>query len=254
MWSSLSEKATKGLTEAYEKTSQALNEAEKQATKNLSNASKNLSNAFEKTGLTSQSSVNPDLEKAEEGDDNTAPTGHQIPSNDQEKVLKNLQMGWSNVVETTKRTVEATREAVDSAKEVVDTERARLEENFSLRTRGFYKRDPKLSLDSEALRDADVVYITDRILSMGHPAMASNANPMITPERKLAAVAHLLNKRHGGRFLVWNLSEVAYDNSILDDQVLTFSFPGSPSPPLGLLLKILISMENWMKADKRYVQ
>ena len=75
MWSSLSEKATKGLTEAYEKTSQALNEAEKQATKNLSNASKNLSNAFEKTVLTSQSSANPDAEKSKEGD-NAASTRH----------------------------------------------------------------------------------------------------------------------------------------------------------------------------------
>lgn len=83
--------------------------------------------------------------------------------------------------------------------------------------------------------------------------MASNANPMITAERKMASIAQLLNKRHDGRFLVFNLSEVMYDNSILDDQVLTFTFPGNPCPPLGLLLKILISMENWMKADKRNV-
>jgi tensin len=46
---------------------------------------------------------------------------------------------------------------------------------------------------------------------------------------------------------------VDYDIDILDDQVLTFSFPGSPSPPLGLLLKLLVSMENWMKADPRNV-
>jgi hypothetical protein len=52
---------------------------------------------------------------------------------------------------------------------------------------------------------------------------------------------------------VWNLSEVDYDVSILDDQVLTFTFPGSPSPPLGMLLKLLVSMENWMKADDRNV-
>lgn len=88
---------------------------------------------------------------------------------------------------------------------------------------------------------------------MSHPATASKSNPAITAERKLAAVGHLLNRRHDGRFLVWNLSEVEYDISILDDQVLTFSFPGSPSPPLGLLLKLLVSMENWMKADERNV-
>jgi C2 domain of PTEN tumour-suppressor protein len=53
--------------------------------------------------------------------------------------------------------------------------------------------------------------------------------------------------------MVWNISEVSYDVDILDDQVLTFSFPGSPSPPLGLLLKLLVSMESWLKADSRNV-
>jgi tensin len=53
--------------------------------------------------------------------------------------------------------------------------------------------------------------------------------------------------------MVWNLSELEYDVDILDDQVLTYSFPGSPSPPLGLLLKLLISMESWLKADERNV-
>lgn len=53
--------------------------------------------------------------------------------------------------------------------------------------------------------------------------------------------------------MVWNVSEVDYETRILDDQVLVFSFPGSPSPPLGLLLKLLISMEAWLKADNRNV-
>jgi hypothetical protein len=72
--------------------------------------------------------------------------------------------------------------------------------------------------------------------------VASQVDGEITGERKLAAIGHLLNRRHDGRFMVWNLSEVDYDVDILDDQVLTFSFPGSPSPPLGLLLKLLVSM------------
>lgn len=84
-------------------------------------------------------------------------------------------------------------------------------------------------------------------------AVASQVNDDITGERKLAAVGHLLTRRHEGRFMVWNLSEIDYDIDMLEDQVLTFSFPGSPSPPLGLLLKLLISMESWMKADNRNV-
>lgn len=191
---------------------------------------------------------------------------------DQEKVFKNLQIGWSSI---TKRTAEATKDI----KVLVDTERARLEENFALRKKGFYKRDPSLPLDKEALFDAEVVrkhcdngipkgssavfplkltlfnytfynlrflqtYVTDRIIIMSHPAMKSKDFPMITAERKLAAIGHMLRRRHDGRFLVYNLSEVDYETSVLDDQVLTFSFPGSPSPPLGLLLKLLISVST----------
>jgi tensin len=140
---------------------------------------------------------------------------------------------------------------MEATKDAVETSRSNLERQFL--GKGYYKRDPRLPLDVEALRDAEVVYITDRILTMSHPAVPSKSNPAITAERKLAAVGHLLNRRHDGRFLVWNLSEVEYEISVLDDQVLTFSFPGSPSPPLGLLVKLLISMENWMKADERNV-
>eukprot|EP01083_Nonionella_stella_P007289 21089_1 len=53
--------------------------------------------------------------------------------------------------------------------------------------------------------------------------------------------------------MVWNLSELEYDYSVLDDQVMTFEFPGSPSPPLGLLMKILLGIESWLKADERNV-
>lgn len=170
-----------------------------------------------------------------------------IPKVDKEQFI-NL---WSSVVESTKRAAEVTKDAVEATKDAVETSRSNLERQF-LR-KGNYKRDPKLPLDVEALRDAEVVYITDRIITMSHPALSSSNIPAITAERKLAAVGHLLNRRHDGRFLVWNLSEVEYDVSILDSQVLTFSFPGSPSPPLGLMLKLLVSMENWMKADERNV-
>mmetsp|Transcript_35067 Transcript_35067/g.84906 ORF Transcript_35067/g.84906 Transcript_35067/m.84906 type:complete len:481 (+) Transcript_35067:36-1478(+) len=241
MWSSLSGKASKGLTDALEKGTQAFNQAEK-------HASQRLAEALEKTRPTQASTedTSRSQEDAQASKGDAIGSRLKVPGVDQEKVLKNLQMGWTSI---TKRTAEATKDI----KDLVDTERARLEENFALRKKGFYKRDPSLPLDREALSDADVTYVTDRIIIMGHPAMQSKDFPMITAERKLAAVGHMLARRHDGRFLVYNLSEVDYDTSVLDDQVLTFSFPGSPSPPLGLLLKLLISLENWMKADERNV-
>mmetsp|Transcript_15781 Transcript_15781/g.37919 ORF Transcript_15781/g.37919 Transcript_15781/m.37919 type:complete len:826 (-) Transcript_15781:102-2579(-) len=156
---------------------------------------------------------------------------------------------WTNTV------VESTKNMVNETQRTLEKEQARIQANApSLFSKGGpYKRDVSLPLDVEALRDAEVVYITDRIVTLSHPYMQSTTDGDITPDRKLASVGHLLQKRHGGRYMIWNLSEVEYDTSVLDDQVLMYKFPGSPSPPLGLLLKLLMAMESWLKADERNV-
>eukprot|EP00573_Skeletonema_grethae_P002902 CAMPEP_0201691780 /NCGR_PEP_ID=MMETSP0578-20130828/4846_1 /ASSEMBLY_ACC=CAM_ASM_000663 /TAXON_ID=267565 /ORGANISM="Skeletonema grethea, Strain CCMP 1804" /LENGTH=862 /DNA_ID=CAMNT_0048177041 /DNA_START=45 /DNA_END=2633 /DNA_ORIENTATION=+ len=169
----------------------------------------------------------------------------------QQNMIGSLRNWTQNVVESTKHIVNETRETLEK-------EQARIQATApSLFHRGQgggpYKRDPTLPLDVEALRDAEVVYITDRIVTLSHPYMQSTTDGDITPDRKLAAVGQLLQRRHGGRYMVWNLSEVEYESSVLDDQVLVYKFPGSPSPPLGLLLKLLLSMESWLKADERNV-
>ena len=145
MWSSLSERASKGLTDALEKGSQAFNQAEKQA-------SKRFAEALEKTKPTEVPTQSTSMlqEDTHSGKGDLVLSRLKVPGVDQEKVLKNLQMGWTSI---TKRTVEATKDI----KDLVDTERARLEENFALRKKGFYKRDPSLPLDREALSDAEVV-------------------------------------------------------------------------------------------------
>ena len=160
-----------------------------------------------------------------------------------EQMLTNLSKGWGSVVS-------ATKNAANQARETIEKEQSRLQATFS---KGPYRRDPNLPLDVDALRDAEVVYITDRLITMGHPAMQSSTDGDITAERKLAAVGHLLDRRHGGRYMVWNMSEVEYEYSVLDDQVLTYQFPGSPAPPLGLMLKLLMSIESWLKSDPQNV-
>lgn len=164
---------------------------------------------------------------------------------DAKQIGDKLKKGWGNFVQASKQTIQEARDAVEKEQNRIA---ARLQDPTKAR-----RRDPSLPLDVDALRDAEVIYVTDRIMTLSHPAMQSTVDGTITPARKLAAIGHLLHKRHGGRYMVWNLSEVEYDVSILDDQVLLFSFPGSPSPPLGLLLKLLISMESWLKADERNV-
>ena len=254
MWSTWTDKAK----EALEKTTNTLESAGEAITKAATTTSstpttkknqKEIDNEFEKElDKTEKEVIEASTATTAAA---TATTSSQrfsvpiIPKIDADKMFSM----WSSVVENTKRAAE---DAVVATKDVVETSRTNLERQFHIK-KGFYKRDIKLPLDVEALRDAEVVYITDRIITMSHPAKPSNVNSAITAERKLAAIAHLLDRRHDGRYLCWNLSEVNYDISILNDQVLTFSFPGSPSPPLGLLLKLLVSLENWMKADERNV-
>merc|ERR1711871_587538 len=49
--------------------------------------------------------------------------------------------------------------------------------------------------------------------------------------------------------MIWNLSEEGYDYEKFESQVQEFKFPGHPAPPLGLLFRIINSMESWLSAD-----
>eukprot|EP01133_Synstelium_polycarpum_P003505 gene3505-4004_t len=62
-------------------------------------------------------------------------------------------------------------------------------------------------------------------------------------------VCTLLNKKHGGKFMIWNLCERSYDYSMFNNQILDFPFPDHHAPSLNLLFEIVNSLDNWLKAD-----
>lgn len=199
--------------------------------------------ALEKTGdvLSKVASNNSSRTAARSSEDLAATATEPTP-----EFLSSLKSGWSNVLEQTKASIAV-------AEEKVKQQQALMEKRIQTVRTAYYERDIELPLDVPALKDAQVVYVTDRLIAMSHPAMAS-ADGSISAPRKLAAVAHMLAKRHGPNFMVWNLSEMDYDvDNLLNEQVMTYSFPGSPSPPLGMLLKLLMGMESWLKADPRNV-
>mmetsp|Transcript_331 Transcript_331/g.819 ORF Transcript_331/g.819 Transcript_331/m.819 type:complete len:794 (+) Transcript_331:54-2435(+) len=290
MWSSWTENAKKAIEKTTASLTETAGEVERRAANALETAGEAITKAATQTptspsagGAAAATAAATAADKSDQGLENeiekverevaeagtadattTSKTTPTLPNIDREKMLNLWSSVQSSAAQQLNAAAHASKEAIEKTKHVVEDSRTNLERQFQLaqnhlnpvgghRKGVFYKRDPQLPLDVDALRDANVVYITDRIITMGHPATDSTTDPNITAERKLAAVGHLLNRRHDGRFLVLNLSEVEYDNSILDEQVLTFSFPGSPSPPLGLLLKLLVAMENWMKADERNV-
>lgn len=158
MWSNWAESAKASVTQALEKTGDALSKAATQAGK----------------------SARAQGETAKEAPSSSAPEGYdqptiavlpplpssqqqQLPQQQPNDILNHLSKGWSSVVETT-------RASMKQAEAKVKEQQILLQDRLA-KTRGnFYKRDPSLPLDVEALKDAEVVYMTDRIITMGHPA------------------------------------------------------------------------------------
>ncbi|OWZ15378.1 Phosphatidylinositol-3,4,5-trisphosphate 3-phosphatase [Phytophthora megakarya] len=94
-------------------------------------------------------------------------------------------------------------------------------------------------------------YITENIVAMGFPNMNLGTNRTLLKDNPIDLVAMYLNDKHGGHYMIWNLSEETYDYTFFDNQVLEFNFPGHPAPPLGLVFKICSSIESWLQADEK---
>ncbi|EGZ20875.1 hypothetical protein PHYSODRAFT_313345 [Phytophthora sojae] len=94
-------------------------------------------------------------------------------------------------------------------------------------------------------------YVTDSVVAMGFPNMNLGTNRTLLKDNPIDLVAMYLNSKHGGHYMIWNLSEETYDYAFFDNQVLEFNFPGHPAPPLGLVFKICSSIESWLQADDK---
>lgn len=110
----------------------------------------------------------------------------------------------------------------------------------------------QIKLTKADLSQLDMIYVTENIISMAYPI--DKSIPSTNKEgNDINIVAAYLKKKHQGRFMIWNISEEAYDYSKFSDQVLDYKFPGHPAPPLGLLFKICTSVESWLDADEKNV-
>lgn len=91
---------------------------------------------------------------------------------------------------------------------------------------------------SDELGSERYAFITDQLLAVAFQT-----------EQQIAAISARLRHQHGGRFMVWNLSEDSYDYGAFEQQVVEVRCPGQPSLPLGLLFNTVLLMENWLAAD-----
>jgi len=173
MWSSWAENAKSSMTQALEKTGDALSKA-------ATNAGKSARKPGDSSTTNSKESAEQQEESQEQHQGEAAaapptespprqfdqPTIAAIPTKQQE-ILSNLTQGWSSMLETTKHSIQQAEQKVEASWKQAEE---KVKTHLSKARTAYYKRDPSLPLDVEALKDAEVVYITDRIITMGHPA------------------------------------------------------------------------------------
>ncbi|KAI9636172.1 uncharacterized protein MKK02DRAFT_27644 [Dioszegia hungarica] len=103
-------------------------------------------------------------------------------------------------------------------------------------------------VDPDHAVDLDLVYVTDRIIIMGWPASGWAG----TYRNKKSDVLQFLDKRHEGKYWVWNLCplyENAYSSASMHDRVSRYPFPDHHPPPLQLLPLAVREMTGWLAGE-----
>jgi len=97
--------------------------------------------------------------------------------------------------------------------------------------------------------DLDLSYITNNIIAMGFPSSGIER----LWRNSIDEVCDMLNKYHGDKFKIWNLSGRTYNHERLDKKIEDFGFPDHHSPPLEMLFKIVFSITDFVTANPDHV-
>ncbi|XP_057192896.1 tensin-1 isoform X10 [Triplophysa rosa] len=115
------------------------------------------------------------------------------------------------------------------------------------------RRRPSRSLSliqaMEENYEVDLVYITERIISVTFPSSVEEQSY----SANIKEVATMLRSKHGDNYLLFNLSEKRYDISQLNPKVLDFGWPDHHAPALDKICSICKAMDTWMNADSHNV-
>ncbi|KAE8299612.1 Tensin-1 [Larimichthys crocea] len=115
------------------------------------------------------------------------------------------------------------------------------------------RRRPSRSLSLlQALEESyelDLIYITERIISVSFPSSVEEQSYAAN----LQEVASMLRSKHGHNYLLFNLSEKRYDISQLNPKVLDFGWPDHHAPALDKICSICKAMDTWLSADSHNV-
>ncbi|KAG8000844.1 Tensin-1, partial [Nibea albiflora] len=97
--------------------------------------------------------------------------------------------------------------------------------------------------------ELDLIYITERIISVSFPSSVEEQSYAAN----LQEVASMLRSKHGHNYLLFNLSEKRYDISQLNPKVLDFGWPDHHAPALDKICSICKAMDTWLSADSHNV-
>ncbi|XP_056321886.1 tensin-1 isoform X4 [Danio aesculapii] len=115
------------------------------------------------------------------------------------------------------------------------------------------RRRPSRSLSliqaMEENYEVDLVYITERIISVTFPSNAEEPSY----SANIKEVANMLRSKHGDNYLLFNLSEKRLDISKLNPKVLDFGWPDHHAPALDKICSICKAMDTWMNAGSHNV-
>uniref|UniRef100_A0AAQ5Y1M3 Tensin 1b n=1 Tax=Amphiprion ocellaris TaxID=80972 RepID=A0AAQ5Y1M3_AMPOC len=97
--------------------------------------------------------------------------------------------------------------------------------------------------------ELDLIYITERIISVSFPSSVEEQSYAAN----LREVASMLRSKHGHNYLLFNLSEKRNDISQLNPKVLDFGWPDHHAPALDKICSICKAMDTWLSADSHNV-
>ncbi|KAL7370193.1 hypothetical protein ABVT39_021801 [Epinephelus coioides] len=97
--------------------------------------------------------------------------------------------------------------------------------------------------------EVDLVYITERIISVCFPASAEERSYTTN----LKEVATMLRSKHGEHYLILNLSDWRTDLSKLNPKVLEFGWPDHHAPALDKICSMCKAIDTWLNGDARNV-
>ncbi|XP_075862049.1 tensin-1 isoform X7 [Microcebus murinus] len=110
-------------------------------------------------------------------------------------------------------------------------------------------RNMSVSRTMEDSCELDLVYVTERIIAVSFPSTANEENF----RSNLREVAQMLKSKHGGNYLLFNLSERRPDITKLHAKVLEFGWPDLHTPALEKICSICKAMDTWLNADPHNV-